>query len=217
MDLSPPDVLPPEKLENPAENFDDGLLERCFQAVNKKHFKNQINAQVIWQVPRGTVSIRENPNHYQLSAEDSLVFAKAVKLIEINKPEQAANLLKPLAEAGHQDSQLALCHILKRSQGNWQRYAEMHNAGVRMIKAVPAACYYPETQTIALHPHLHKRNIPQFVLRYLIYHECCHQIVPTEAEDQHPEAFMALERKAPHRERAMQWLEKEGFPTLRNL
>ena len=215
MDLSPPDFHSPDTLEDPADSCDSELLERCFQAVNKKHFKNSIEATVCWEVPRGTVSVRENPGEYHLSDEDRYVFRRAIGLIQQRKLTEATGLLKPLAEAGHGDSQLAMCHILKKTQGNWQHYAEMYNASIRTVKAVPAACYYPDTRVIAIHPHLHQRNIPQFVLRYLIYHECCHQVVPSDEHEQHSEAFMELEREAPHRQRAIEWLEKEGFPTLR--
>lgn len=195
---------------------DQALLDRCFEAINKKHFKGQIQASVRWQVPQGTVSILENPGKYQLNREDMLVYQKALALLKTNQNDAAGQLLKPLAEAGHKDSQLAMCHLLKRTNGNWQRYAELHNAGIHRTQWVPAACYYPESQIIAIHPYLLQRNIPQFVLRYLIYHECCHQAVPSQRENHHSEEFMVLERQAPHRERAIRWLEKEGFPIIRD-
>ncbi|MDX1692520.1 MAG: hypothetical protein R3208_02070 [Ketobacteraceae bacterium] len=209
------DLPTPETLETAPADQAQELLEKCFQAVNKKHFKGRIQASVCWQVPRGTVSVRETPYDYQLSEENRYVFRQALGLIQRRKLEEALTLLRPLAESGHADSQLALCHILKRTRGDWQRYAEMYNASVRTVRAVPAACYYPETRTIAIHPHLSQRNVPQFVLRYLIYHECCHQIVPSDNHQQHSDAFMDLEKEAPHRQRAIDWLEKEGFPTLR--
>ena len=191
------------------------LLERCFQAVNKKHFKNAITATTRWEVPTGTVNVRENPFEYHLSQEEECVFQKSVEFVKLDKLTDATTLLTPLAEAGHRESQLAMCHILRKTNGDWKRYAEMYNTGVRTVKAVPAACYYPDTKVIAIHPHLLNRNVPQFVLRYLIFHECCHQVIPSNETDPHPSAFMDLEAQAPHRERAVKWLEKEGFPTLR--
>lgn len=216
MDLSAPQVSESTKLEDPSTSYDNTILLRSFQAINKRYFKNKVKATILWEVPRGFVNIRENPNDYVLDQEETLIYKKALELIGKDKIKEAAGLLKPLAHAGHKESQLAMCHILKRTHGNWKQYAEMHNASVRTIKAVPAACYYPESRTIAIHPHLHQRNVPQFVLRYLIYHECCHQIVPSSQDEQHPEEFMRLELQAPRRARALQWLEKEGFPTLRD-
>lgn len=214
MDLSPPDFSSLTSAENPAASCDTELLERCFRAVNKKHFKDQIQARICWEVPRGTVSIREQKNHYQPSQQDHSIFRQAITLIQQHQLNEASTLLRPIADAGHPDAQLAMCHILKKSRGNWQRYAEMYNASVRTSKAVPAACYYPDSQTIAIHPHLYHRNIPQFVLRYLIYHECCHQLIESE-QQQHSPQFMELEKQAPHRQRAINWLDKEGFPILR--
>ena len=214
MDSSHADLLIPQNLGDSDKAHNQELLEKCFVAVNKKHFKGRIQAEIRWEVPRGTVSVRENPSDYELSDEDRYIFQRALTLIQQRKLEEASTLLMPIADKGHADSQLAMCHILKKTRGNWQRYAEMYNAGVRTVRAVPAACYYPESRVIAIHPHLRERNIPQFVLRYLIYHECCHQIVPSAAE-QHSPAFMELEKQAPHRQRAIEWLEKEGFPTLR--
>lgn len=215
MDLSTLDTSPLVFAENQNDHYDHALLERCFLAVNKKHFKNQIQATIHWAVPQGTVSIREHPNAYQAGKDDHSTLRQAITLIEQRKLQEAIVLLRPLADAGHPDAQLATCHILKKNRGDWQHYAERYNAGVRTSKAVPAACYYPDTQTIAIHPHLYSRNVPQFVLRYLIYHECCHQIVPSDQCEQHTAEFMALERQAPHRQRAVEWLEKEGFPTIR--
>ena len=214
MDSLPKHVPTPDTLEENSAVVDNELLRKCFHAVNKKHFKGRIHAEIRWEVPRGTVSIRENPTEYRLSPENRALFQRALTLIQQRKLTQAQDLLKPLADDGHGDSQLAMCHILKKTRGDWESYAARYNASIRTVRAVPAACYYPDTSTICIHPHLCQRNIPQFVLRYLIYHECCHQIVPS-SDEQHPEAFMELERVAPHRERAIAWLEKEGFPTLR--
>ncbi|MCG8311818.1 MAG: hypothetical protein MI976_01255 [Pseudomonadales bacterium] len=191
------------------------ILIRCFEAINKKHFKNAITATVIWQVPKGTVSAIENPNYFIITPTQNNQFSQALKHLESGNLEQAAMLFTPLADAGHKDSQLALTHLLKKLKGDWKKYAEMHNASVRSVQSVPAACYSPDTQVIAIHPHLQSRNVPQFVLRYLIYHECCHQVIPVIDDNQHPPAFLELEHAAPHRNRAIAWLEKEGFPTLR--
>lgn len=217
MDLSVPSESLIENSPNSIDSPDIDLLERCLAAVNKKHFKCQISANVIWEVPKGTVSVRENTDDLSLDQEQALCFNKALELVGLAKYETAMELFRPLADAGHRDSQLAMCHLLKRTQGDWKKYAAMHNNSVRSVKAVPAACYYPEQQTIAIHPHLFQRNVPQFVLRYLIYHECCHQLIGCDDNEPHNEAFMVLELKAPHRERAINWLEKEGFPTIRGL
>lgn len=216
MDLSISENLHLKNSDDAIDSPDKELLERCLQAVNKKHFRNKIEANIFWEVPKGTVSVRENTEDLTLTTEQTLCFEKAIKLVESGKYLTAIQLLQPIADSGHRDSQLAMCHLLKRTHGDWKKYAEMHNSSVRVVQAVPAACYYPESKTIAIHPHLFQRNVPQFVLRYLIFHECCHQVIPSDESDPHPKSFMEMELQAPHRERAIVWLEKEGYPTLRH-
>lgn len=216
MDLSISHKLNSGNNEDSIEEPNRDLLVRCLDAVNRKHFKNKIEANIFWEVPKGTVSVRENTENLTLTIEQSLCFDKAIKLVRNEDYQNAIHLLKPIADLGHRDSQLAMCHLLKRTHGDWKAYAEMHNSSVRVIQAVPAACYYPDNQIIAIHPHLFQRNVPQFVLRYLIFHECCHQVIPSDENDPHPESFMKLELQAPHRDRAILWLEKEGYPTIRS-
>lgn len=199
-----------------SRTFDHQQLLKAFLAVNKKHFQNQINASIRWEVPKGTVSVANTAPSFALqsNSKDAAYFERAKRLIGQSKLLDAVELLEHLAAKNHTESQLLLSHILKRTGGNWQRWADRYNRNLQRTKLVPAACYYPESQSICIHPHLHERKVPQFVLRYLIYHECCHQLLSTYSSDPHPPEFMVLENAAPHRDRALLWLEKEGFPTL---
>jgi predicted metal-dependent hydrolase len=52
------------------------------------------------------------------------------------------------------------------------------------------------------------------VLRYVVYHECIHCLVPEGANGKHSAAFMEYEMAAPARDRANEWLTANNFPTL---
>ncbi|PCJ45961.1 MAG: hypothetical protein COA99_03730 [Moraxellaceae bacterium] len=192
-------------------------LTSSFEVINQRFFQGKIDASIIWQVPKGLISINKGTPCYSLDeVPDRLVFEQAAQAIEQGEMDFALSLLTPLADKGHPDSELLVCHMIKRQHGHWQRYAKAYNSHFVTEMLAPAACYYPNSQTIAIHPHLLHRDVPMFVLRYLIYHECCHQIIPSSAEEPHSAEFMTFEAKAPFREKSLAWLRKEGFPTLSN-
>ncbi len=201
-----------------ASYSDTALLEKIFTAANKRFFKGAVQASIIWEVPKGTVAVSTGTKGDSLipGSETEKQFETATRHIKLQNFEQAVPLLINCAEANHPDSKLLLSHILKRKNDErWQHYAASYNQHFATIRVVPAACYYPESKTIAIHPHLQETNTPQFVLKYLIYHECCHQLIECSDEAPHTDEFMQWEYKAPNRDRALDWLENKGFPTLR--
>ncbi len=193
------------------------VLEKLLESVNKKYFKNTIQCQITWEVPRGTVTVFTGIPAKELKpgSQHDFDFQQAQSLIAKQKLSDAIPLLKGCAAENHSDSKLLLSHILKRlGDPDWQVYASSYNQHFQTTRVVPAACYYPDSEKIAIHPFLQQRNTPQFVLKYLIYHECCHQIIDSTPQHPHTEPFMVLELQAPNRNRALDWLECEGFPTL---
>lgn len=198
-------------------SLDQSRLLSSFDVINQRYFSGAVSASIIWQVPKGLVSINKGSPSHTLNSTETIEFEQATKAIESNQIQKALALLRPLADKGHGDSELLVCHILKRNQDpEWQRYAQAYNKHFATEMMAPAACYYPESRVIAIHPHLHERDVPMFVLRYLIYHECCHQLVESTEATPHSAEFMEYELKAPFRDKALRWLEKEGFPTLQN-
>lgn len=198
-------------------HYDNGGLVQLFEKINRRYFNNRIQASLRWEIPAGTVSVPLVTQHQPLSDDHPLhdTFASAVDLLRRNAYRDALPLLIDCAEGGHQEGHLLLNHLLKRlGDERWGDYVRRYNRQQDSHKLVPAACYYPDTRIIALHPYIHERRAPQFVLKYLIFHECCHQLIESECDAPHPPEFMALEYRAPGRERALEWLEKEGFPTL---
>lgn len=198
-------------------HYDSGGLVQLFEKINRRYFNNRIQASLRWEIPAGTVSIPLATQRQPLTANHPLhdTFASAVDLLRHNAYRDALPLLIDCAEGGHQEGHLLLNHLLKRlGDERWGDYVRRYNRQQDSHKLVPAACYYPDTQTIAIHPYIHERRAPQFVLKYLIFHECCHQLIESDCDAPHPPEFMAWEYRAPGRERALEWLEKEGFPTL---
>lgn len=80
---------------------------------------------------------------------------------------------------------------------------------------VPAAGLYPETRRVVIHQALREMRCPQYVFNYLIHHELAHLLYPPVGGEVHPWNFCARERNAPHRLKAIAWLEKKGFPVFR--
>lgn len=79
---------------------------------------------------------------------------------------------------------------------------------------VPAAAYN-SCGVIVVHPALRDKTAPQYVLEYLIYHECLHELFPVSAdENPHPPELIEWEKKAPKKEQAQRWLARHGFPVF---
>ena len=201
--------------EEPGYCRNNDILIRCFNAINKKYFKHRIDATIDWGIPKTLVTTpAESPPH-PLTTEELSDFTNALELIACHQLHAAATILKPLARGGHKDSQLALTHILKRTQGDWATYAKMYNKRVSEIKTVPAAYYCTNSRSITIHTYLYHREAPQFVLRYLIYKQCCYQLIMECKKESELEHLKHLKHNAPHEERAINWLEKQGFHNLR--
>lgn len=201
----------------PDSHYDTWLLIQLFTYINRRYFDDHIHATVRWEIPAGSVSVALTPNRRSLAADSPLhgTFASAIQLIKRDASHAALPLLIECADGGHDDAHLLLNHLLKRlGDERWREYARRYNYHQGSHRSVPAACYYPESRVIAVHPYLHERRAPQFVLKYLIYHECCHQLIKTDCGLPHPAAFMEWEFRAPGRRRALKWLDKQGFPTL---
>ena len=191
-------------------------LQQLFDYVNARFFEDRIQADVRWEIPLGSVPVGASaPAPQKKRGGLWSRFARATELMKEGRTEHAQPILQECADAGHPDSELLLSHMLKR-QGDprWEQYASAYNRHLDTTRAVPAACYYPQHQRISLHPHLCQRRTPHHVLKYLLYHECCHQLLGTNEQDPHPPAFMEWERRAPQRDKAIDWLQREGFPTL---
>lgn len=191
-------------------------LRQLFDKVNRHHFDNRIHADIRWEIPAGHITLASagRPTLPPDSAAHQ-EFARARSLLARNHYRQALPLLIRCADAGHLEGHLLLNHLLKRlNDERWPDYVKRYNQRLHAQRAVPAACYYPDARAIAIHPYMRERKAPQFVLKYLIYHECCHQLVECDPMAPHPPTFMALEQQAPGREKALAWLTREGFPTL---
>ena len=163
-----------------SKESDHEYLEKLLLGVNKRFFQNDIVATVRWEVPKGTVSLLIGDPEAPVKVNNDLLenFERAKQRIQNGEPDSAIPFLESCAASGHADSKLLLSHLLKRrGDERWQKYAQEYNRQTATVRAVPAACYYPESRTIAIHPHLEELNTPQFVLKYLLYHECCHQLL----------------------------------------
>lgn len=197
------------------QNHNDQPLIRLLDLVNRRHFNNKIKAGIRWEVP----SIRPVVTHCRTTAplHPSLAtdFEQAKILLARNDARTALPLLIHCADNGHREAHQLLNHLLIRlNDPRWPVYAKRYNRACITAQPVPAACYYPETRLIAIHPYLAERKAPVSVLKYLVFHECCHQLVVCDPQQPHPAEFMQLEMRAPGRQRTLAWLDKQGFPTL---
>ncbi len=82
------------------------------------------------------------------------------------------------------------------------------------LSGIPAAEYRPREQMIVMHLALPGLNCPQYVYRYLLFHECLHQIFPIRNGSIHPPELRAEEKNAPRRAEAIRWLRAKRFAVM---
>lgn len=82
------------------------------------------------------------------------------------------------------------------------------------LSGIPAAELRPREQLIVMHLALPGLNCPQYVYRYLLFHECLHQIFPPRNGSIHHPEFRAEEKNAPRRAEALHWLRAKRFAVM---
>ena len=80
--------------------------------------------------------------------------------------------------------------------------------------------YCPKNTVIRINPVLDRAFVPTFVLESVVYHEMVHHFIGMQNKNgrllSHHQAFRALEKSFPFREKATQWL-KNNLPRLLQL
>jgi hypothetical protein len=97
----------------------------------------------------------------------------------------------------------------------WGRYPR---SGRRRRHTIKMGLYFHEQKAIRIHPALDRREVPSYVLEFIVYHEMLHQACPPERTAQgrqriHTRAFRSREKLHPEHQRALAW-EKQHLKIL---
>jgi hypothetical protein len=81
---------------------------------------------------------------------------------------------------------------------------------VRNRRSIRLGSYTPEDDLIRIHPHLDQSFVPDYFVRYIVFHEMLHahlgyETTPTGRRRVHTPEFNRIERAYPDYERAMAW------------
>lgn len=91
------------------------------------------------------------------------------------------------------------------------------NAPQRRRRSIRLGVYLHESRVIRIHPALDREEVPAFFVRFVVFHEMLHQVVPVRTvggrRQAHSKEFRALEKAYPDYERAIAW-EKENIGLL---
>lgn len=191
------------------------LLQGILDKIHGRYIPAHPTLTIRWGIPGATVIKRTitQPEDV-LSEHDRTLLNRGKSLIVLGRWNQAATLIKPLADAGLPEAQCLIAHALRRSGGNWEAYAKRYAERSHHVQLVPASSHDRQRREIVLHSYLYHRKAPQFVLTYLIYHECIQSMHPRGTDGFYSEIFLAAEKHAPHREKAIRWLCRHGFPVM---
>ncbi len=84
----------------------------------------------------------------------------------------------------------------------------------RSVRRRILGSFSSHTNTIVINPILDRKDVPDFFVRYIVYHEMLHSVLPTERKNGrrrlHGPAFREQERKFSELEAALEW-EKNYF------
>ena len=82
--------------------------------------------------------------------------------------------------------------------------------GARRRHSIRLGSYTPEDHLVRIHPHLDQEFVPEYFVRYIVFHEMLHAYVgfettPSGRRNVHTATFYRLERQYPEYERAIAW------------
>ena len=87
----------------------------------------------------------------------------------------------------------------------------------RRSKSIRYGSWNPQSETIRIHPRLDDVRVPREFIRYIVFHEMLHTVVPSDVRNgrrfDHPPAFKKLEKQYPEHRR-MYALSKELLDVL---
>jgi len=86
---------------------------------------------------------------------------------------------------------------------------------VRAKRSIRLGSYSSEENLIRVHPHLDQAFVPEYFVRYIVFHEMLHaflgyELTPTGRRRVHTREFYRLERAYPDYARAMAWHDHPG-------
>ncbi|CBL44593.1 Hypothetical protein HDN1F_10100 [gamma proteobacterium HdN1] len=192
---------------------DQIALNEIYQKIHFRHFGNASHALVEWGIPTSTEVFRiTHASSPRLNDIEKAQLLLSSRMIQNQQWQAAARKLKPLADAGHPEAIHLLVQALKRTHGNYQQYATHYAEKRESLSVTPASHYDEQRDRIVIHTYLAHRSAPRFVLAYLLYHELAKRTFGRASQEN--SAFLTLEKDAPHRAKAQEWLRKHGFPVF---
>ncbi|WP_066483322.1 hypothetical protein [Candidatus Chlamydia sanziniae] len=86
----------------------------------------------------------------------------------------------------------------------------------RYARSAVLGSFHEDEQLIRIHRSLDRRDIPQFFMEYLVYHEMVHSIVPREFSPSgriifHGKKFKEYEKRFPLYDRAIAWEKANAY------
>jgi predicted metal-dependent hydrolase len=233
-EISPPGAVRPDEIEAHRKRVLGYLTMRLPDPVDLV-FTNNRSTMISVQRKRGRLAVRlhrlfrhadetilSHLSNYLISPKkiDSLVLDR---FIARHQEEIVAPRPKPLSDLApqgkHHDLQKILNTVnreyfkgnatVRIGWGNAPRRRVNRRRRRSMSRAL--ATYYYNTRTIRVSPVLDAKNVPTYVIEWIVYHELLHHVLPIKKiggkHIYHSKQFRALERAFVHYEKAKAWEE----------
>jgi hypothetical protein len=174
------------------------------------------------QLPDGWLQIRI---HSQFALADKEIHADLARYIS-TRDREAANRLKVWGALWQRPPKPRFAHPAGRHHDLRDHFASnrarffdgafdgrigwSRSRRGRVRRRIRLGSWSPEHRLIRVHPVLDARDVPDYVVDFVVYHEMLHGSVPAEQRGGrrrvHTKAFRAREHAHPHHERAESWL-----------
>lgn len=197
-------------------------LRQAFNTINRERFDNQLKITARWAIPSAVEPRDPSAELKLLPEEEQLQVASAMQAYAERNFEKAKELLKPLchyelrAIIGLYTSSIR--HLkediwFNTSQSIWVNDPDSlapAAASIEVKDGVEQILVHPALSSLGL-------NAPKYVVNYVLHHECLHKVLDTTSYNPHPPIFRRMEKLAPRRESAVEWLRKHRFSTIEDI
>ncbi len=205
----------------PTEN-DQLQLQQALNTINRERFDNQLIITARWGIPSAVEPRDPSAEIKALPPEEQLQVASAMQAYAERDFERAKELLKPLCHYELRAIIGLYTSIIRHLKEDiWFNTSQSIwiNDPDALAPAAASIELKDDIEQIFVHPALSSIGMkaPRYVINYVLYHECLHKILDTTSFNPHPPIFRRMEKLAPRRESAVEWLRKHRFSTIEDL
>lgn len=131
---------------------------------------------------------------------------RRVRLRQQGRTHDLAGLAREVITTDFTEAEAQGLGVVEITWGRWGKPGQT-------VREIRLGSYDPRRRLIRIHPILDRSNVPDWVVRFVIFHELLHHVIPSRREQgrvtHHSAAFMAREARHPDYDAYVTWARDE--------